>query len=68
MPTYSPAGLIQYALNNFSKIFPAYHVTQDDVSTPHQQQEVGNITGHQSVRGRGGVFAVMYETRWTGLS
>ena len=68
MPTYLPAGLIQYALNNVSKIFLPYHVTQDDVSTPHQQQEVENTTGHQSVRGRGGVIAVMYETRWTGLS
>ena len=25
------------------------------------------ITGHQSVRGRGGVIAVMYETHWKGL-
>ena len=68
MPTYLPAGLIQYALKNFCNIFSPYHVTQDDVSTPHQQQEVENITTHQSVRGRSGVIAVMYETRWTGLS
>ena len=26
------------------------------------------ITGHQSVHGRGGLIAVIYETRWTGLS
>ena len=42
--------------------------TLDDVSTPIQRVEVEKITGHQSVRGRGGVIAVMYETHWTGLS
>ena len=68
MPKYLPAGLIQYVLNNFSKKFPPYHVTQDDVSTPLERPKVERITGHQSVRGRGGVIAVMYETRWTGLS
>ena len=26
------------------------------------------ITGHQSVRGRGGVIAVLYKTHWAGLS
>ena len=36
--------------------------------TPRQRLEVEKITGHQSVRGRGGVIAVMYETHWTGLS
>ena len=45
-----------------------YRVTRDDVAAPHQQQEVENITGHHSVRGWGGVIAVMYETHWTGLS
>ena len=30
--------------------------------------EVEEITRHQSIRGRGGVIAVMYKTQWTGLS
>ena len=30
--------------------------------------EVEKVAGHQSVRGRGGVIAGMYETHWTGLS
>ena len=30
--------------------------------------EVEQITGHQSVRGRGGVIAVLYKTHWAGLS
>ena len=55
-------------LNNFSKKSPLYHVTQDDVSTPLQLLVEEKITGHQSVRCRGGVIAVMYETQWTGLS
>ena len=63
-----PAGLTQHVLNNFSKKFPPYHVTQDGVSTPLQGLEVEKITGHQSIRGRGGIIAVMYETHWTGLS
>ena len=68
MPKYLPAELTQYVLNNFSKKSPPYHVTQDDVSTPLQRLEVEQITGHQSVRGRGGVIAVMYKTHWAGLS
>ena len=68
MPKYFPAELTQYVLNNFSKKSPPYHVTQDDVSTPLQRLELEKTTGHPSVRGRGGVIAVMYETHWTGLS
>ena len=68
MPNYLPTGLTQYVLNNFSKNPPPYHVTQDDVSTPLHRFEVEKITCHLSVRGRGGVIAVMYETHWTGLS
>ena len=45
-------------LNNVFKSSP-YHVTQDDVSTPLQRLEVEQITGRQSVRGRGGVIAVV---------
>ena len=56
---YLPAGLTQYVLNNFSKKPPPYHVTQDDVSAPPQGLEVEKITGHQSVRARGGVIAVL---------
>ena len=66
MPKYLSAGLTRYVLNNFSRKSPLYHVTQDDVSTL-QRLEV-EITGHQSVRGRGEVIAVMCETHWTGLS
>eukprot|EP00904_Undaria_pinnatifida_P007854 jgi/Undpi1/4199/HiC_scaffold_16.g07566.m1 len=68
MPKYLPAGLTQYVLNKFSKKSPPYHVTQDDVSTPLQRLEVEQITGHQSVRGRGGIIAVLYKTHWAGLS
>ena len=68
MPTYLPAGLAQYVLNNFPKKSPPYHVTQDDISAPLQRLEVEEITVHQSVRRRGGVIAVLYETHWVGLS
>ena len=54
-------------LNNFSNKSSPHHVTQDDVSTPLQRLEVEKVTGHQSVLGRDGVIAVMYETHWTGL-
>ena len=66
-PSYVPAGLTQYMLNNF-KISPPYHVTQDGVSTPLQRLGVENITGYQSVRGPGGVIAVVYETHLISLS
>ena len=62
MPKYLPADLMQYVLNNFSKKPPPYHVTQEDVSTPLQRLKVEKITGHQSVRDRGVVIAMMYET------
>ena len=62
MPKYLPAGLTQYVRNNFSEKSPPYNVTEDDDSTPLQRLEVEKITGHQSVRGRGGVIAVTYET------
>ena len=68
MAKYLPAGLTQYVLNIFSKKSPPYHVTQDDVSTPLQRLEVGQITGHQSVRGRSVVIAVLYKTHGAGLS
>ena len=68
LPKYLPAGLTQYVFNNFSKKPLPYHVTQDDVSAPVQRLEVEKIAGHQSVRGRSGVIAVLYKTRWVGLS
>ena len=68
IPKYLPAGLTQYVLNKSSKKTPPYHVTQDNVSTPIQRLDVEQITGHQSVRGRGGVIAVLYKTHWAGLS
>ena len=68
MPKYLPAGLTQYVLNNFSKKSPPYRITQDDVSAPLQRLEVEKISGHQSVRGRGGIMAVLYNTHWVGLS
>ena len=48
-------------LNNFPTYPSPYHVTQDDVSPPLQRLEVEKITGHQSLRGGGGVIAVMHE-------
>ena len=68
MPKYLPAGLTQYVLNYLSKKFPPYYVTQDGVSTPFQRLEVEQITGHQSVRGRSGVIAVLYKMHLAGLS
>ena len=68
MPEYLPTRLTQYLLNQFSKKYPPYHVTHDDRSTPLQRLEVEKITGHRSVRGLGGVVAVMCEAHWTGLS
>ena len=68
MPKYLPDGLTQYVLNTFPEKSSPCHVAQDDVSTLLQRLEVERITCHQSVRGIGGVIAVMYETDWTGLS
>ena len=68
MPKLLPAGLTQYVLNNFPKTLRSYCGTQDDVSIPLQRLEVEKITGHKSVRGRGGVIAVLYKTHWVGLS
>ena len=66
MPKYLPAGLTQYVLNYFSEKSPPYHVTQDVVSGPLQPLEVEKITGHQSVRGRGGAIAVLYKNALSG--
>ena len=61
MLKYLPAGLTQYRLHTFSKKSPPYHVTQDDVSASLQRLELEHITGHQSVRGRGGVITVQQD-------
>ena len=66
MPKYLPAELTQYVFNNFSKKSLIYHVTQDDVLA--QRLNVEKITGHQSVRERGGVIAVLYKTHCVRLS
>ena len=68
MPKYLSTGLTQYVLNNVSKSPPPHHVTQNDVSIPLQVLEVEKITGHQSVRGQGGVIAVLYKKQWSGRS
>ena len=34
---------------------------------PIERLEVEKITSHRSVRGRGGVIAVLYETHWKGI-
>ena len=69
MLKHPPEGLPQYVLSSFSKKSPPYHVTQSRRRCGSLQRlEVENITGHQSVRGRGVVIAVLYETHWVGLS
>ena len=67
MPKYLPSDLTQYVLNSFSAKSPPFHVAVDDVSSPPERLEVEQITGHQLVRGRGGVIAVLFETHWAGL-
>ena len=47
---------------------PPRTASLDVVSTALQRLDVEKITGHQSVRGQGGVIAVMYEMHWTGFS
>ena len=59
MSRYLLTSLTQSVLSNFSKKSPPNHVTQGDVSLPLQRLEVENIIGHQSVRGRSGVIAVI---------
>ena len=67
LPKYLPADLTTYVLTASATKSPPYHVTLDDVSPPPERLEVERITGHQLVRGRGGVIAVLYETHWAGL-
>ena len=67
LPKHLPANLTKYVLSSFSTKSPPFHVTFDDISPPPERLEVDQISGHQLVRGRGGVLAVMYETHWAGL-
>ena len=46
---------------------PPYHVTVDDVTPPPERLDVEQISGHQLVRGHGGVIVLLYETHWVGL-
>ena len=66
LPRFLHAGLTPYILNNYTKKSPPYHVTEDDVNVPIERVEVEKITSHRSVRGRGGLIAVLYETHWKG--
>lgn len=66
MPKYLPGGLIQCVLNNAAVKSSPYSVTDDGVSVPVERL-VTQIYRHRTVRGRGGVFAVLYETRWKGI-
>ena len=61
---FLPAGLTQYVFHLYTTKSPPYHVTADDVTTALQRLVVEKISGHQSVRGRGGAIAVLYETHW----
>ena len=61
---YLRTGPTQHVLNSFSKKSLPYDVTQGDVSTPLQRFEIEKVTRHLSIRLRGGVIAVMYETYW----
>ena len=54
-------------LKNIPKKFSPYHVTEDDASTPPHRLEMEQITGHQSVKGQGGIIAVPCKTHWAGL-
>ena len=67
LPKYLPTDVTTYALTASATKSPPYHVTVNDVSPPPERLEAERITGHQLVRGRGGVIAVLYETHLTGL-
>ena len=65
---YLPAGLSKYVLHSFTDKSPVFHPITEDVVKSGIPVDIGKITGHQLVRGRGGKLAVMYETHWEGLS
>ncbi|CAB1109884.1 unnamed protein product [Ectocarpus sp. CCAP 1310/34] len=68
LPQSLPAELSRYVLHSFGDKCPPFHVTVDDVSVPVGRLEVDYISGHQLVRGRSGVLAVLYQTHWVGLT
>ncbi len=69
-PRYLPAGFTEYVLSSVSEKCPPFHVTDEDVepSVDVEYLDVDSIIAHQFVRGIGGKIAVLYETRWIGLT
>ena len=61
-PRYLPAGITQYALNNYNSNPPPFNFTADEFSVPLERLEFDKISNHRSARGRGGAIAVLYET------
>ncbi|CAB1106230.1 unnamed protein product [Ectocarpus sp. CCAP 1310/34] len=68
LPQSLPAELSHFVLHSFGDKCPPFPVTVDDVSVPVGRLEVDYISGHQLVRGRSGVLAVLYQTHWVGLT
>ena len=68
LPQSLPADLSRYVLHSFGAKCPPFHVTVDDVSPPVGCLEVDYISGHQLVRHRNGIVAVLYQTHWIGLT
>ncbi|CAB1108007.1 unnamed protein product [Ectocarpus sp. CCAP 1310/34] len=68
LPQSLPAVLSRHVLHSFGDKCPPFHVTADDVSVPVGRLEVDYFSGHQLVRGRSGVLAVLYQTHWVGLT
>ena len=68
MLEYLPDGLTQYILNNKKKIPPISRDPRRRVGAPPAARGGKDQRhGDQSLRGRGGVIAVMCKTHWTGL-
>ena len=69
-PRHLPAGFTEYVLARTSRKSPPFHATEDDVESfiEVERLEVDLIVAHQFVRGSGGKIAVLYETRWIGLT
>ena len=59
LPKHLPADLTKYVFDSFLTKSPPFHLTLDDILPPPERLEVEQITGHQLVRGRGGVLSVM---------
>ena len=70
MPKYLPDGLTQHVLHNLTK-YPSYITSlRHNESAPLQRRSRWKRLpkDHQSVRGRGRMIAVTYETHWPGSS